>query len=294
MWHFYVLPTVDSPRGPVTISAVTYPVDRTHQFIWTNGPVNQIWDKMRTGGVIISEPFANRFNLTTQGASLELFTDQGLQEFPVVGVFYDYGSTQGIVRMEMSVYRSYWQDDLVSAVAIFLEPGVPVEQKTRQLQDQLAQTQTLFIRSNQALRNEALDVFDRTFAITAAMQLLATLIAFVGILSALLALQLDRQRQIGILRAIGLTTRQVWSLVMLQTGLLGASRWIVSLANRLCSVCNLDFYYQSPFIWLDTPDATGTRAVRAGSGNRHSSGSPGRHLSSLPPAKNVCSRSYPG
>jgi putative ABC transport system permease protein len=221
--------TVDSPRGPVTISAVTYPVDRTHQFIWTNGPVNQIWDKMRTGGVIISEPFANRFNLTAQGASLELFTDQGLQEFPVVGVFYDYGSTQGIVRMEMSVYRNYWQDDLVSAVAIFLEPGVPVEQKTRQLQDQLAQTQTLFIRSNQALRNEALDVFDRTFAITAAMQLLATLIAFVGILSALLALQLDRQRQIGILRAIGLTTRQVWSLVMLQTGLLGAVAGLLAL-----------------------------------------------------------------
>lgn len=220
---------VDSLNGPTTISAVTYPVDRTHQFLWTDGPASQIWEKMKAGGVLVSEPFANRYNLTSHSAGLELFTDQGLHSFPIVGVFYDYASTQGIVRMEMSTYRFHWQDDLVSAVAIFLEPGISVDRTIRDLQDQLGQTQTLFIRSNQSLRNEALDVFDRTFAITGAMQLLATLIAFVGILSALLALQLDRQRQIGILRAIGLTTRQVWSLVMLQTGLLGAVAGLLSL-----------------------------------------------------------------
>ena len=59
--------------------------------------------------------------------------------------------------------------------------------------------QALQIRPNKALREEVLVVFDRTFAITGALQLLATLVAFIGVLSALLSLQLDKQREFGIL-----------------------------------------------------------------------------------------------
>ena len=85
----------------------------------------------------------------------------------------------------------------------------------------LKPVQRLQIRPNQALREEVLVVFDRTFAITGALQILAMIVAFVGILSALLSLELERQRELGILRAIGLTTRQLWSLVMVETGLMG-------------------------------------------------------------------------
>ncbi len=71
------------------------------------------------------------------------------------------------------------------------------------------------------LREEVLVVFDRTFAITAALQLLATLVAFIGILSALLSLQLERQRELGILRSIGLTPSQLRRLILTETGLMG-------------------------------------------------------------------------
>jgi putative ABC transport system permease protein len=74
-----------------------------------------------------------------------------------------------------------------------------------------------------------LEVFDRTFAITGALQLLATVVAFIGVLSALLSLQLDKQRQLGILRAVGLTARQLWGLVMLETGLMGTVAGLLSM-----------------------------------------------------------------
>jgi putative ABC transport system permease protein len=80
----------------------------------------------------------------------------------------------------------------------------------------------LLVRPNRELRNEVLEVFDRTFAITGALQLLATLVAFIGVLSALLSLELERQRELGILRAVGMTVRQLWSLILLETGLLGS------------------------------------------------------------------------
>ena len=85
------------------------------------------------------------------------------------------------------------------------------------------------MRPNQALRDDVMAVFDRTFAITGALHILATVVAFIGVLSSLLLLQLEKQREVGILRAIGLTARQLWGLVMLETGLMGTVAGILAM-----------------------------------------------------------------
>ena len=77
------------------------------------------------------------------------------------------------------------------------------------------------------------EVFDRAFAITVALQLLATVVAFVGVLSALLSLQLERTRELGILRASGLTRRQLWGLTLLETGLMGGTAGLLALPAGL-------------------------------------------------------------
>lgn len=72
-------------------------------------------------------------------------------------------------------------------------------------------------------------IFDRTFAITAAMQLITTIVAFIGVLSSLLALQLEQAHELGILRALGLTVAEMRHLTFLETSLLGASAGLFSL-----------------------------------------------------------------
>ncbi len=89
------------------------------------------------------------------------------------------------------------------------------------------------VRPNAALRGEALAVFDRAFAITGALQLLAALVAFVGVLSALLSLQLERGRELGVLRAVGLTVRQLRGAVLLETGLMGAVAGLLAIPTGL-------------------------------------------------------------
>lgn len=88
--------------------------------------------------------------------------------------------------------------------------------------------QRLQIRPNRSLRAEVMEIFDRTFAITSALRILATLVAFIGILNTLLLLQMEKQRELGILRAIGLTGRQLWKLVIMETGLLGLSAGLLA------------------------------------------------------------------
>jgi putative ABC transport system permease protein len=99
----------------------------------------------------------------------------------------------------------------------------------RGLQDRLAGQQQLLDPPNQALRQDVLEVFDRTFAITVALRLLATGVAFIGVLNALLLLQLEKQREVGILRALGLTGRQLWRLVMVETGLMGLTAGLLAM-----------------------------------------------------------------
>jgi putative ABC transport system permease protein len=225
--------TVDSPNGPVHVAATdNASILNERLFISTVAPVANLQERFSTGGVLVSEPFANRFGIPThlpaQGASLELQTDRGLRSFPVLGVFYDYASTQGTVLMDLGAYRRLWDDPAITAISLRLMPGESVDAVTNQLQAALSGGQNLLVRPNLALRQDVLAVFDRTFAITGALQLLATIVAFIGVLSALLSLELERQRELGILRAVGLTVHQLWNLVLLETGLLG---WVAGLLS---------------------------------------------------------------
>jgi putative ABC transport system permease protein len=214
---------VDSPQGPIQISANNNPNDGLEQlYLSTEMPPAQIWEAVQNGAILISEPLANRLNLPVHHAEIALYTDQGLHTFPVAGIYYDYASTTGNAILSLNIFRQYWNDDAITAAALILEPGSDVDSITQKLQAELVGIQNLLVRPNQALRADTLKIFDRTFAITGALQLMTTVVAFIGVLSAMMSLQLDKQRQLGILRAIGLSARQLWTLVLLETGLMGA------------------------------------------------------------------------
>lgn len=215
--------TVDSPYGMIEINANDNPQDGEEQvYLWVDGEPMEAWEKVQQGAVLVSEPLARRLQLPLNGGKLPLYTDQGQTDFSIVGIFHDYSSSQGSVTMWLEQYRNYWADDNLTAVALKLEPGADPDQITQDLQRTLGPIQPLNIRPNQALRAATLEVFDRTFAITGALQLLATLVAFIGVVSAMLSLQLEKQRQMGMLRALGLTIKQLWQLILFETGLMGA------------------------------------------------------------------------
>lgn len=221
---------VDSPAGPIQISANNNPNDGMEQLYRASEYApGEIWGAVEQGAVLVSEPLATRLNLPLKGGVLPLYTQAGLQDFPIAGIYYDYASSQGNAILSLEQYRQYWDDDQVSAAAIILEPGVDVQATADPLKARLAEIQILLVRPNQVLREDALEVFDRTFAITSALQLMTTIVAFVGVLSAMMSLQLDKQRQLGILKAIGLTGRQVWRLITLETGLMGTVAGLLSM-----------------------------------------------------------------
>jgi putative ABC transport system permease protein len=212
---------VASPSGPVQLVALGIGPRSYRQFRFRAGSPETVWPAFQDGGAaIVSEPYAYRHGLAAGGA-LTLRTDRGERVFPVAGVFADYGSDQGVVMVSRRTYEANWDDRGVSSLGLVLAPGTDPAAAVAALRRLAGGDQDLLVRSNRALREASLEVFDRTFAITAVLRVLATVVAVIGVLSALMALQLERAREVGVLRAQGLLPRDVWRLVVTETGLLG-------------------------------------------------------------------------
>jgi putative ABC transport system permease protein len=225
---------VGSPEGSLAVAAVSDPdFTVSRLFVSTDGGREAAAQAVKNGAVLVSEPLANRLGLPSRGAHITLFTDSGPHDFPVAGVYRDYASSEGTVMMALDLYREYWDDADVSAVALKLRSGVDVDTVVKELNARLSGLQELVVRPNMALKADVLQVFDRAFAITGALQWLAALVAFVGVLSALLSLQLERAREFGMLRAVGLTPRQLRGEVMLETGLMGAVSGLLAMPMGL-------------------------------------------------------------
>lgn len=242
---------VDSPGGPTRLVALDTDLltfNRPSRF--KEGDPAELWDAFQSGdAVIISEPFAYHQRLNV-GDSVTLRTDQGETGFRVAGIYFDYSSSQGVVMMARSAYDRFWSDPGVSSISIYTSPGTDVADMITALQQAAGDQQELRIRSNADLREASLQVFDRSFAITSVMRVLAVIVAFVGVLSALMAMQLERRRELGTLRALGFTRRQVWALITSQTGLMGLIAGILSIPIGLALASGLIFVVnQRSFGW---------------------------------------------
>jgi putative ABC transport system permease protein len=244
-WDVLRSTDVASPDGPVGVTAVSdedFTAPRV--FVSLAGSREEVAAAVKAGAVLASEPLANRLGLTLgrgAGASITLYTDQGPRAFPVAGIYRDYSSSQGTVMMGLDLYRQHWDDPAITAGLLVLAPGADLDATVAGLRSALAGIQGVVVRPNQALRDDALAVFDRAFAITGALQLLAAIVAFIGVLSALLSLQLERGREFGVLRAVGLTVRQFRGLALLETGLMGAVAGLLALPTGLALAVVLIF-----------------------------------------------------
>ncbi|MEJ2430728.1 MAG: ABC transporter permease [Deltaproteobacteria bacterium] len=185
------------------------------------------------GQITISEVLANRLNLA-EGDYLQVPTPRGLKHFRIAGVFYDYRTEGGMVIMDRSIYVKYWPEERrYTSVAIYLKPGSSLAEGRNLIRKGLKRSEEVFITSNKELRQEILRIFDQTFSITYALQIVAIVVAIFGIVNTLVLLVMERGRDIGVLKAVGATNRQVQKMTLLEAGLMGLISFVLGAANGI-------------------------------------------------------------
>jgi len=179
-----------------------------------------IFNQLSTGDyAIVSEPFASKHRVQV-GDAITLPLGGHVRAWRILGIYYDYGDERGYIIMDRSTLLKYLPDPAPSSLAVYLEPGAAVNGVRRAIQ-RVCSGRTISVLSNRTLRREALRIFDRTFAITYALEAVAVVVAVMGVAGALLALVIDRRRELGLLRFLGGSTGQVRRLILMEAGLLG-------------------------------------------------------------------------
>ncbi len=210
---------VDSDRGPVALDAMDLTPALRASMDLTAGAA-QVWPAFADGAVLVAQPLAYRLKLGV-GAALQLTTAQGPRAFRIAGVFREYGNDRGSVRISRAVYRRLWQDDSVSALALYLTPGAAADEVVPRLYAAAAGRQALQVDTPAQVRAISLTIFERTFVITRVLNWLAAGVAAMGLLSALLAWQLGRTHELALLRVLGLTRTGSSVMIVAQTIFMG-------------------------------------------------------------------------
>jgi putative ABC transport system permease protein len=217
---------VPTPAGEFAVRGVRPGPDGWGLDIFGADPAAALAAVAGGSGVVVSERLAFARSLHV-GETLRIPSPAGEQQLPIVGEFRDFNTGAYSVVVSLDWLRRYWRDSSLTGIGVYVERGsatMPVETSIRTIAPQAAR-----IRSTDAIRKASLEIFDRTFQITEVLRILAAIVAFLGVLSALLSIELERSRELAILRTLGFTPRELTTTLLAQTGLLGAAAGLAAI-----------------------------------------------------------------
>ena len=168
---------------------------------------------------VVSEPFANKHHVKA-GDAITLPLGEQRVTFRVIDIFYDYGHEAGYIVLDWGTLRRYLPDSAPTNLAVYLAPGANLERTRAAIQKAIA-NKSLMMLSNGEIRQQAMRVFDQTFAITYAVEAISILVAIGGVAGALISIVIDRRREFGVLRYLGGTSAQIRKLILVEAGLIG-------------------------------------------------------------------------
>jgi putative ABC transport system permease protein len=213
---------IDFDGLPATLAVADLSVLRSNRHLefFSGRSSREVLEELRgQHAVVVSEPFAYKHHLRA-GETISVPLGEQRVSFRIADVYYDYSTERGAIVMDHSIILKYLPDSAPLGVAIYVAPGTSAETVREEVLRATAGHRVLLF-SNRDLRTEAIRVFDRTFAITYALEAVAILVAVMGIAGALLALVIDRRRELGLLRFLGAANGQVRKMILVEAGLLG-------------------------------------------------------------------------
>ena len=214
------------------------------------GPAPQaIWPRLAAGeSVIVSELFSYRHGVHT-GDTIRLPLGAEAVEMQVAGVFYDYSGERGFVIGDRNALLEHLPDRRVSSLSVYLAPGADFETSREALVRAVSGLEVL-VTPTRTLRERSIDTFDRTFAITWALEAIAIFVAILGMAEALLNLVFDRRVELAQLRMHGASMGQIRGLILVQAGLLGVAACVLGLVLGVAwSQVNLLVIHKQSFGW---------------------------------------------
>ena len=196
--------------------------------------------------VLVSEPFVHRYHVR-DGDVLPIPTPDGIVNFTVAGVYYDYARDSGVVAITRANFIRHWHDDRVMSAAIYLKNPARVDAVSDSIRAQFNQQGEFLIFSNTGIRQRVFEIFEQTFRITGVLRGIAVVVAVIGIFLTLTTLVTERAREIGVLRAVGASRGQMQGMILVESGLIGLIAGVLGVVAGLALSLVLTFVINKAF-----------------------------------------------
>jgi putative ABC transport system permease protein len=173
-------------------------------------------------GVAIDERLAYNFGLRV-GNVLRLASPRGEVRLPVIATVHHSENFRdiGAILLDRRIYRAIWGDDTVDLIEPKLSPGADPETVMNMIRARWGDEYGLFIATVGRFKAQTRQEVERDLAEVPPILAIALAIAVMAVVSSLLAAVLDRIRELGILRAVGATCRQLTALIVLEAAIIG-------------------------------------------------------------------------
>jgi putative ABC transport system permease protein len=160
----------------------------------------------------ISEALQDRFGYGL-GQTIDLPLNGRVVPVRIAGVWRDYARPNGSIVIERARYEAVTGDRDATEGSIWLKPGRLAAAAAAAVRAALPRGGPLEVMTSTEVRERSLQIFDRAFAITYALEAIAVLIGLTGVSFAASSTALARRAEFGMLRHVGMLRRQVIGLL---------------------------------------------------------------------------------
>jgi putative ABC transport system permease protein len=213
---------------PATYSQVT-------SFVFTSGqgdPQEMVARLDAGDAVFVSSVLSEKQGLK-RGDRVQLLTRRGEREFEVAGVVVDFSNQGRVVQTSWNDLRRYWGINDASTFLVKLYPDRSPAAVRERIKSLYGNAYHLTVDSNQAIRERAMGLIGQTTGMFDVLALIAMIVAALGVVNTLTMNVVERTREIGMLRSLGMTRGQVMKMILAESGLMGVVGGVMGLALGL-------------------------------------------------------------
>ncbi len=181
----------------------------------------QIKEDFANGGLLVSTTVADYYDLQ-RGDTFELETRRGVQSFPVAGIVSDFTGQGFVLNGSLETMRRYFAINDVDRFTLKLAPGADVNAVKQAIEDQYGASRHVQVETTAAFRARIRELTNRAFGLLDVLASIGVIVAALGVINTLMMNVLERRREIGALRSIGMTRAQIIRMILAEAGAMGA------------------------------------------------------------------------
>lgn len=166
--------------------------------------------------ILVSRNFVTHFGKRT-GDEIVLNTPTGPIRALIGGMVTDFASNQGVIYMDRAIYKKHWRDPLINVFYLKLKEGADRERIRARIDESFGRSRNLMVTLNSELKSDVIRSVDQSFAYGRALEGAALLIALLGLMNTFFISVMERTRELGLLRAVGMSRPQTFKMILLES-----------------------------------------------------------------------------